>query len=267
MVSSSVLIENRIIYEKNQAFKRKFLSFFSLTVFELEKQNERLKIEEQKYKEKLARAKKKAKESKVTIQKLEDIERYTLEKGTGKIYLHILEIFRSDKLKHAVINNIKAIGNKIRYFDYTSRKWRYLNTAELEVYNPIMRLIVNDKFEEFSKKYRFFGTIFQSENEFRIIESDSESKKSGRICEKGIKKKELIEVLWFLGVKAFQMGGMPPISDIRTYVKSKIGAQKISTFNDEKVVFYYEWLQAKNNNETICYMIQQKMKEDNMILF
>lgn len=261
------MIENRIIYEKNQAFKRKFLSFFSLTVFEIEKQNERLKIEEQKYKEKLARAKKKAKESKVTIQKLEDIERYTLEKGTGKIYLHILEIFRSDKLKHAVINNIKAVGNKIRYFDYTSRKWRYLNTVELEVYNPIMRLIVNDKFEEFSKKYRFFGTIFPSENEFRIIESDSESKKSGRICEKGIKKKELIEVLWFLGVKAFQMGGMPPIDDIRTYVKSKIGVQKISTFNDEKVVFYYEWLQAKNNNETICYMIQQKMKEDDMILF
>ena len=196
--------------------------------------------------------------------------------GNEKIYVHNLYTKKFGQTSYSVTARFKKNEGRIRILKPSEGTgWRNANPYEFPVYNAFINSQIQTIVDQYDK-YPIYGSIFE-DGKFRIHDNrdpqnikqkDKRKNKRGLVCSSW-KKAKLIEILWELQIMPFKTS----ITLSRNELISALQREKlnqsgfdINSFSDDKLLFYYIWLNSAVNRNQICNILKKSFAEKQLLL-
>ena len=199
------------------------------------------------------------------------------------IYFHDILTRVSDRAKYTATTKSNKNAGKIRILK--NDVWVFATSIEAPIYYELLRNIDNERTAiRFGDKL-IYGIVSTSDGLFRIIDksnyvagTDIRKIPRGQVCCE-FTKKDLIYVLYTLNINPPTMELIPPSSSsslVSPKASSRVSMVNMlsagpykrtdfSTFNDEEVVYMFEW--NKYKREQMCSFIKDKLTQMKLIAF
>ena len=196
------------------------------------------------------------------------------------VYIHSLyKDAEKANTSYSVAANVGKAGNKIRILKVSEGIWRDAEEYEVPVYQLIFSNQINQAKKDFDQ-FGIYGSVLQSDNEFRIHDKASESSEAskdkrkanrGRKCQT-CHKGWLIDILHDFNIRTPNPSKRPlsvTRDDMIKFLrvkKAEKGPIKLDEFDEDKLKFFYEWYESGLPVKTICDILRNFMNQQGMLL-
>lgn len=211
-----------------------------------------------------------------------DETKFVRDETTELVYIHILYSQAMDQTAYAVTARFNKGEGRTRILKPSEMQdgWRDVSAIELPVYNFFIQLEIANRKRPY-EAVGIYGLILPDKL-FRLIDKTTESPDAatdvrhinrGKVCPTWYRP-DLIDVMWRIQVeepggafRTFQEADKPAL--IQWLIQKRVNKppEELATWDLAQLMYYYKWYEAKKiTRVTMCQLIEQRMREMNLIL-